>query len=527
MSTTEFEAFTEAMARRPAPPAPAVPAFGRVTVLGGGPEGRLLASLCLAEGSEVTLFSAYGAELAAIRSAGGTTLRGAGPVGAFPAGREDGPSIRLSAELDVALRGADLVFVTGPVLKQRTYAMVLAEHLADGQVLALVPGRSLGALEAAWYLRVGGCEADVVLAEVQALPYWIREDGPTLHLTRARPAPAAALPSDREDVVRGTRRFLPGLVPVRSVAESGFADGSGLVEGPGAPPRGARRPRRGAGAAPRARSPSRSGTRSAPSSGATPRGDRGDGAGTAAGSGAIRRSRPSGYRRVARCLRGSAGRRGGAAGAGRRPGPAGSCADAVVGSLTPLVSASEVAGTPAPVTRAMTTLAQTVLGSDLAHAGRRLDTIGIGGGRPRRRPPRDGCDRAGRPLMDADLRSIASARRAAERAWEAWLAFRETPPETIDSVVEGMALAIEPEAERLARLAVEETGYGNVPDKRLKNLFNSLSVAEWLRNVRTLGVLWRDEAAKVAAIGEPMGVVAALIPVTNPTSTVISRPCPR
>ena len=125
--------------------------------------------------------------------------------------------------------------------------------------------------------------------------------------------------------------------------------------------------------------------------------------------------------------------------------------------------------------------------------------------------------------MDADLRSIATARRAAERAWQAWLAFRQTPPETIDAMVEDMALAIEPEAEHLARMAVEETGYGNVPDKRIKNLFNALSVAEWLRNVRTLGVLWRDEAEKIAAIGEPMGVVAALIPVTNPTSTVIFK----
>lgn len=125
--------------------------------------------------------------------------------------------------------------------------------------------------------------------------------------------------------------------------------------------------------------------------------------------------------------------------------------------------------------------------------------------------------------MDADLRSIAAARRAAERAFDAWLAFRATPPETVDATVEAMARAIEPEAERLARLACEETGHGNVADKRIKNLFNALSVAEWLRNVRTLGVLWRDESARVAAIGEPMGVVAALIPVTNPTSTVIFK----
>ena len=125
--------------------------------------------------------------------------------------------------------------------------------------------------------------------------------------------------------------------------------------------------------------------------------------------------------------------------------------------------------------------------------------------------------------MDADLRSIAAARRAAERAWGAWLAFRATAPDAVDEIVVSMARAVEPEAERLARLAVEETGHGNVADKRIKNLFNSLGIAEWLREVRTLGVLWRDEATKVAAIGEPMGVVAALIPVTNPTSTIIFK----
>jgi len=379
VSTPEFEAFTEAMARRPAPPDPAGPAFDRVTVLGGGPEGRLLASLCLAEGAEVTLFSAYGAELAAIRSAGGTTLRGSGPVGTFPAERENGPSVRLSAELDAALEGAELVFVTGPVLKQRTYAMVLAEHVADGQVLALVPGRSLGALEAAWYLRVGGCEADVVLVEAQALPYWIREDGATLHLTRTRPAPAAALPSDRSDVLRGLGRFLPGLIPARSVAESGFADGSGLVEvpalllgGPAAPGGGPELP---PGAEPlaerntfrtligerhhaiiaamareRRRVAARFGVRDLP--------ETGEWIDAFAGAPAGEEARPvpdaAHARRLVRC--------------------------AVVGSLTPLVSASEVAGVDAPVTRAMRTLAETLLGSDLAHAGRRLDTVGIGAG---------------------------------------------------------------------------------------------------------------------------------------------------
>ena len=125
--------------------------------------------------------------------------------------------------------------------------------------------------------------------------------------------------------------------------------------------------------------------------------------------------------------------------------------------------------------------------------------------------------------MDQDLQSIASARRCAEKAFKAYQDFLGTDPAHVDAIVDAMARAVEPEAKRLGQMAVEETGYGNVDDKRVKNLFNALSVADFLRDVTTLGMLWRDDAAKVAAFGEPMGVVAALIPVTNPTSTIIYR----
>ena len=114
--------------------------------------------------------------------------------------------------------------------------------------------------------------------------------------------------------------------------------------------------------------------------------------------------------------------------------------------------------------------------------------------------------------MDADLQSIASARRCAETAFAAYQKFLLTDPAEVDAIVDAMARAIEPEAKRLAELAVAETGYGNVADKRLKNLFNALSVADYLRNITTLGLLWRDDVTRVAAFGEPMGVVAALIP---------------
>lgn len=125
--------------------------------------------------------------------------------------------------------------------------------------------------------------------------------------------------------------------------------------------------------------------------------------------------------------------------------------------------------------------------------------------------------------MDADLESVAAARRCADTAFDAWQKFLSYEPAQIDSIVEAMARSIEPEARRLGELAVEETGYGNVADKRIKNLFNALSVADYLRDVTTLGLLWRDDNTKVAAFGEPMGVVAALIPVTNPTSTIIYK----
>ena len=123
--------------------------------------------------------------------------------------------------------------------------------------------------------------------------------------------------------------------------------------------------------------------------------------------------------------------------------------------------------------------------------------------------------------MDADLLSIYEARRAAESAWEAFRKFRGTDVSLIDEVVQAMSSAIEPECARLGWLAAEGTGYGNAEDTRLNYLFSCWAGADWLRNARTRGVLWQDDVTRIAAVGVPMGVVAALISVTNPTSTII------
>ena len=86
-----------------------------------------------------------------------------------------------------------------------------------------------------------------------------------------------------------------------------------------------------------------------------------------------------------------------------------------------------------------------------------------------------------------------------------------------------MAAAVTPHAEALARLATEETGYGVVADKVQKNLFASEKVYKFIRPMKTVGVIRRLDDRKVIEIAEPFGVVAAIVPSTNPTSTAIYK----
>ena len=86
-----------------------------------------------------------------------------------------------------------------------------------------------------------------------------------------------------------------------------------------------------------------------------------------------------------------------------------------------------------------------------------------------------------------------------------------------------MAAAVTPQAEALARLAHEETGYGIVADKIQKNLFASEKIYKFIRPMKTVGVVRRLDDRKVIEIAEPFGVVAAIVPSTNPTSTAIYK----
>lgn len=124
---------------------------------------------------------------------------------------------------------------------------------------------------------------------------------------------------------------------------------------------------------------------------------------------------------------------------------------------------------------------------------------------------------------DRDLASIAQARDLARRARQAWLELAEFSQERIDAIVDAMAAATRPCAEAFARIAVEETGYGVVEDKIQKNLFASEKLYEFIRPIKTVGIVARHDDRKVVEIAEPFGPVAAIIPSTNPTSTALYK----
>lgn len=373
----EFAAFTEAVSKSSTATEPSViPALSRVAVLGGGADARLLSALCLAQEAQVTLFSAYGHELELLRNSSGISVRNTGPVGTYQVDRQGVPSVQTTAELDKAVSDAEVIFLSGPIHKQRTYAMVLASHLNDGQILVLAPGRSLGALETAWFLRIGGCEADVTIVETQGLPFWYEAEGAVLNLSEAGAVVAATLPSGRPQIIQQLQRFLPNLQAVDSVLRSGFSDGSALVEIPALLING---PALGSGApvVPMGGQPLDENHTFAALAGAEQTAVINQ---LAAERHAV--ATQFGVRDLPSAEEWLHTHAGAMRGAGARGVPDQQQAkellrDGVIGSLVPLLSAAQITGTDTPMTHAMVTLVTSVLGVDVAAAGRRLDTIGI------------------------------------------------------------------------------------------------------------------------------------------------------
>ena len=127
------------------------------------------------------------------------------------------------------------------------------------------------------------------------------------------------------------------------------------------------------------------------------------------------------------------------------------------------------------------------------------------------------------PPSDLDRRSVAEARRLAARAHDAQSVLAELGQEQVDRIVAAMAAAAADHAEELAAAAVAETGYGVRADKVRKNLFAARTVHDFIRPLKTVGVLRRLADRRVVEIAEPCGVVAAVAPSTNPTSTAVYK----
>ena len=126
-------------------------------------------------------------------------------------------------------------------------------------------------------------------------------------------------------------------------------------------------------------------------------------------------------------------------------------------------------------------------------------------------------------MVDKDLLSIQEARALVRAARKAQPEFAQLSQERVDEVVKAVAEAAAAQAEVLANLAVEDTGFGRPQDKKIKNILASEKVYACIKDMKTIGVLHSDPASKVVEIAVPVGVIAGIVPSTNPTSTVIYK----
>ena len=122
--------------------------------------------------------------------------------------------------------------------------------------------------------------------------------------------------------------------------------------------------------------------------------------------------------------------------------------------------------------------------------------------------------------LDKDLLARQEARCLAQQAELAQAKLAQMSQQQLDAIVKAVADAFYDRAEELAKLAVQETGFGNVEDKITKNRFACRTLWEAVKDLKTVGVLKGTSGDKLWEVGVPVGMIAAIVPSTNPTSTV-------
>jgi acetaldehyde dehydrogenase (acetylating) len=126
-------------------------------------------------------------------------------------------------------------------------------------------------------------------------------------------------------------------------------------------------------------------------------------------------------------------------------------------------------------------------------------------------------------ILDKDLLSIQEARNLASKAKEAQLEYQHFSQQQVDKIIKAMAESGYETSEKLAQMACDESGFGVFEDKIIKNQFSTKNVYESIKNLKTVGIIAEEAEGKVLKIAAPMGVVCALVPSTNPTSTAMFK----
>jgi opine dehydrogenase len=237
-SAGEFEALVAGLSEvKPAAGLEEHPPLRRVAVLGAGPVGQALACECLAAECEVTLYTAFEPERAALAGPRAVTIRGEHLIGTyrFAEGASNEPAIGLRAGIDDAIADADAILIATPAIAHATCAGLLAERLRPEQLLVLIPGRWFGAIDVARSLRRFAAPALPTIVELAASPYRVESSQPgALTITGvSAEVPAAALPNrGTERAIARLRTILPMLTPAKGVLETTFADLSGVIDAP-------------------------------------------------------------------------------------------------------------------------------------------------------------------------------------------------------------------------------------------------------------------------------------------------------
>ncbi len=210
------------------------PAIESVAVVGAGPVGQIVACAALVAGCDVALHSPFGREARRLTDSEALAVGGAAMTGSYRLSQPGTPgqAIRITPDLESAVREADAVVLAVPAFTHATYAGLLAPLVRPGQLIVLAPGRCFGAIEFARVLRRQRARAELTIVELETTPYVVTQAHPGRLevVAEHRAVPAAAFPNTATaSAVKALLPALPMLREASGVLETTFANMAGLL----------------------------------------------------------------------------------------------------------------------------------------------------------------------------------------------------------------------------------------------------------------------------------------------------------